>query len=158
MLAGNREWGAGRVNKYQITEYYYIMKNTVIKWAAIGAAGICLLIFSGIRISREQYGIIIIVLFAGVLLVYSSFKKIRLLVKAHEVRKKKREEITVYYRDRNQVNSTNTVIPVWSDTFYFYGFLPEANDIKTFRWEGILQAKENGKVLEKEDILKRMCD
>ena len=134
------------------------MNKIILKWSALCAVGVCLLVYSGIRLSREEYGLVIIVIFAGLLLVYSSFKKIRLIVKAHEVLKKNRKEITVHYRDRNQVESKNTVIPVWADAFYFYGFLPEKKDVRTYRWEGILHANEDGKVLEKENILKRMDD
>ena len=129
-----------------------------MKWCFICAMGVCLLAAAVIRIYREDYKIVIVLLFTGVFLVYTSFKKFHLLSKAYRVLKEGKPEITVYYRDKNLVESKNTVIPAWADSFYFYGFLPEKNKVKTYRWEGIWQIVENGKELDKEDILKRFPD
>jgi len=134
------------------------MNKTLIKWSSLCIAGVSLLVFGAIRIFREDYGLVIIFLFIGVFLTLASFKRIRLLKRGYEVLKESKTEITVYYKDRNQVESKNTVIPVWADAFYFYGFLTDENDIKTYRWEGIWRALENGQELEKEDIMKRLSN
>jgi len=132
------------------------MNKIFIKWGALCAIGVVLLTIAGISISRDNYNLVVIYLFLGIFLLLASLKKFHLLVQAYKVLKEGRAEITIYYRDRNQVESKNTVIPVLADMLYFYGFLPEKNDIKTFRWEGIWRALDNDKELEKEDILKRL--
>ena len=134
------------------------MNKILIKWGALCTIGAFLITFSLISISRGNYNLIVIYLFLGIFLVYASLKKISLLIKAIKALKEARTEITIYYRDRNQVESTNTVIPVSADMLYFYGFLPEKNDIKTFRWEGIWRALDNDKELEREEIQKRVSD
>ena len=132
------------------------MNKTLIKWCSLCTIGVFFFAFGLVRVFREDYNLVIIYLFVGVFLILASFKRIRLLKRGYDVLKEGKTEITVYYRDRNQVESKNAVIPVWSDAFYFYGFLTEENDIKTYRWEGIWRALENGQELEKEDIMKRL--
>ena len=120
--------------------------------------GAGLLAIAVVCIVREDFKFVVLVLFAGVFLVINSLKKISLLKKADMALKEKRAEITVSYRDRNLVESKNSIIPVSADGLYLYGFLPEKNKVKTYRWEGIWQIVENGKELDKEDILKRFPD
>ena len=132
------------------------MNKILIKWCILCAIGAGLIIVAAISIYRENYNLVVIYLFLGIFLVLASLKRIHLIKMAYDAVKKGRPEITIFYRDRNLVESKTSIIPVWADSFYFYGYLPEKYDVKTFRWEGIWRALDNETELDKEDILKRL--
>jgi len=102
----------------------------------------------------DNFSLVVIYLFVGVFLTIASLKRIRLLLKGLKALKEGIEEISIFYKDRNQVESENTVIPAWSDHFYFYAYLAAEKEIKTYRWEGIIRVLHGGKELEKDDLLK----
>ena len=129
------------------------MNKAFIKWGVICAIGVCLLIFTVLYFIRKEYTWIFATGFLGLFLISSAWKKIRLLGNAARAIKDGRKEIEIFYRDKNLKESQETVIPTGADAFWFYGYLPAKGDIKAFRWQGIKKALENGKELNKDDIL-----
>jgi glucose-6-phosphate 1-dehydrogenase len=132
------------------------MKNSFFKWGGICVVGIGFLVFTALCYVRGNYTWIMVALFIGLFLTSTSWKRIRLLIKAVKSLKEGKEKIVVFYRDKNLNESQNEVMPAGADMFNFYGFLPEKNDIKTFRWQGIKRVLKNEKELTKDDILKSL--
>jgi glucose-6-phosphate 1-dehydrogenase len=132
------------------------MRNALIKWIVLFGAGAGALVFTAASFLWKNYSLIMAGLFIGLFLISASWKRIRLLLKAGKAIKAGQEEIVIFYQDKNLKESQNTVIPAGADNIYFYGFMHENNDIKTFRWQGIKRALENGKEITKDDILKSL--
>ena len=133
------------------------MGKTFIKWGIFCAIGAGFLVFTAVCFLRKDYTWVFACLFIGLFLTSSSLKRIWLLKKADRAIKAGRGEIVVFYRDKNLNESENAVIPAGADNFWFYGFLPERNDIKAFRWQGIKRALENGRDITKDDVLKSLA-
>jgi len=132
------------------------MQSAFLKWGGICAVGIGLLVFTALCYAGENYTWVMAGGFLGCFLTGASCKRIRLLKKAAKALKEGRESIVVFYRDKNLNESKNEVIPAGSDIFNFYGFLPQKNDIKAFRWQGIKKALANERELAKDDILESL--
>ena len=132
------------------------MNKTLIKWSLLCAIGVCFLIITSVFFFQKAYTWVMAGLFIGLFLTSTSWKRIGLLKKAGKALMEGKAEIAIYYKDKNLQESQNKVIPAGADTSYFYGYMPEKNDIKVFRWERIQRALENGKELKKEDILERL--
>jgi hypothetical protein len=132
------------------------MKNSFFKWGGIFVIGIGFLVFTALCYARKDYTWIMAGLFIGLFLTSSSWKRIRLLRKASEAIREGKSKIIVFYRDKNLNESQYEVIPAGADIFSFYGFMPEKNEIKTFRWQGIMRVLENEKELTKDDVLKSL--
>ena len=130
------------------------MNKAFIKWSVFCAIGAGLLAFSILSYIKKDYTWVFAAGFLGLFLISSAWKRIKLLVNAAKAIKEGRGEIEIFYRDKNLVESQSSVIPAGADNFWFYGYLPERGDLKTFRWQGIKKALENGKELNKDDILK----
>ena len=130
------------------------MNKAFIKWGVICALGVCLLVFTALCYIRGEYTWLFASGFLGLFLISSAWKRIKLLINAAKAIKEGRGEIEIFYRDKNLKESQDVVIPAGADTFWFYGYLPEKGDIKTFRWQGIKKVLENGKELTKDDIMK----
>jgi hypothetical protein len=125
-----------------------------IKWAAVGLAGTCFLAGAFVCYRREAYTYVLALAFAGCFLLTSGWKKLRLLRAAVKALRTGKESVTIFYRDHNLNESENAVIPVGTDTLYFYGFSPQKMDIKVFRWNRIIRAVDNGKELNREDLIR----
>jgi glucose-6-phosphate 1-dehydrogenase len=132
------------------------MKRAFRKWGCLFGIGIAVLGFTAFCFFRREYTWVMAGLFVGLFLTSASWKKIRLHLKAEKAIKEGKEEILIHYRDRNLKESQLSVIPAGADTFYFYGLLPEENDIKTFRWQGIRKAFKNGKELTRANLLESL--
>jgi glucose-6-phosphate 1-dehydrogenase len=132
------------------------MKNTFIKWGVVFAAGAGALVFTALCFLQKNYTWVMGGLFIGLFLISSSWKRIGFLLKAGKAIKAGQKEIIVYYQDKNLIESQNAIIPAGADTFWFYGFLPEKNDIKAFRWQGIKRVLEDGKELTRDEVLKKL--
>ena len=125
-----------------------------MKWGIFCAIGAGFLVFTAVCFLQKYYTWVFAGLFLGLFLTSSSLKRIWLLKKADKAIKAGRGEIVLFYRDKNLKESQDTVIPAGADAFWFYGFMPERNDIKAFRWQGIKRALENGRDITKDDVLK----
>jgi len=132
------------------------MKNSFLKWGGICAAGIGLLVFTALCYAGGNYTWVMVGGFSGLFLASASWKRIRLLRKALAAIKEGKNKMLVFYRDKNLVESRNEIIPAGADAFNFYGFLPEKQDIKAFRWQGIKRILENERELTKDDVLKSL--
>jgi hypothetical protein len=132
------------------------MRNAYIKWGTLCAIGIALLIFTVFCYLRQLYTWVMAGGFLGLFLTTASWKRLGLLRKAFAALKEGKSKMLVFYRDKNLIESQNEIIPAGADTFSFYGFLPEKQDIKAFRWQGIKRVLENEKELTKDDIMKSL--
>ena len=129
------------------------MKKAFIKWGAFCAVGAGLLAFSLLSFMKKDYTWVFAAGFSGLFLISSAWKKIRLLMNAAKALREGRGKIEIFYRDKNLVESQDFVIPAGADNFWFYGYLPEKGDIKTFRWQGIKKVLENERELQRDDLL-----
>ena len=130
------------------------MKKAFIKWGVICAIGVCLLVFTILSFIRKDFTWVFATGFLGLFLISSAWKRIRLLKNAAGAVKEGRNEIEIFYRDKNLKESQDIVIPAGADAFWFYGYLSAKGDIKAFRWQGIKKVLENERELSKDDILK----
>ena len=134
------------------------MDKAFRKWGALCAIGVGFLVFTAMCFIREEYTWIFAGALAGIFLITTSYKRIRFLKNAGRALEAGKKEIIIHYRDKNLKESRNAVIPAGADTLWFYGYLLEKKDIKAFRWQGIRQATENGKDMQKNDILEYLED
>ena len=132
------------------------MNKALLKWNVLCAIGLFILALTAVFYFLKFYIWVIGGLVVGLLLTSASWKRMDLLKRAGAALKNGKAEIIVYYLGRNLKERQSTVIPAGADTFYFYGFSPEKNDIKMFRWERIQRAIENGIEYKKEDIMERL--
>jgi len=132
------------------------MKNAYIKWGILCVVGVALLVFTVFCYLRQLYTWVMAGGFIGLFLTSTSWKRIRLLRKANTAIKEGKSKLLVFYRDKNLIESQNEVIPAGADNLNFYGFLPEKQDIKAFRWQGIKRVLENEKELTKDDVMKSL--
>jgi hypothetical protein len=128
----------------------------LIKWLILGLLGAACLIAALVSYFRQYYTWIFAAALVGLFLVTTAWKKLRLLGAASKALKTGRSEIIVFYRDGNLRESQQTVIPVEADSLYFYGFSPERNDTRMFRWNRIIRAQDTEKDLTQNDILARV--
>ena len=140
------------------TLYSIQMNRTLLKWTILCALGFCFLLGTALCFYQKAYTWIMAFLFIGLFLASTSWKRIRLNKKAAKAIKDGKTEIVIHYKDKNLKESQSSVIPAGADASYFYGFLPERNDVKAFRWERIKRALENGTELNREGILERLAD
>jgi len=130
------------------------MKNAYIKWGILCAIGAALLVFTVFCYIRQLYTWVMAGGFLGLFLTTASWKRISLLRKAHAALREGKSKMLIFYRDKNLIESQNEVIPAGADNFSFYGFLPDKQDIKAFRWQGIKRVLENEKELTKQGLYK----
>ena len=134
------------------------MNKTLLKWTILCVLGLGFLLGTALCFYLKTYTWLMASLFIGLFLTSSSWKRIRLNVKASRAIRDGKKEIVIHYKDKNFKESQSSVIPAGADASYFYGFLPEKNDVKSFRWERIQRALENGIELNREGILERLPD
>jgi hypothetical protein len=133
------------------------MNKGMVKWTVLCITGISFLVFAFVCYLRQTYTWVLSAAFVGCFLVSASWKKIRLLIKAGKALKAGKGALVIDYRDKNLKETQSSVIPVGADTFYFYGFSPENNAIKVFRWERIRRALDNGKEIGKDALLQSIA-
>jgi len=129
------------------------MDRAYKKWGILCAIGVCFLIFTAVCFIRKDYYWIFSSFFAGIFFIITAGKRIIYLKTAERALEAGKKEILVHYRDKNLNESEYTVIPAGADTFWFYGFMTGKKDIKQFRWQGIRRVAENGKNMQRNDIL-----
>jgi hypothetical protein len=129
------------------------MNKAAAKWIVFCIAGAGFLVFAFVCCLRQTYTWVLAAAFAGCFLFSASWKKLRLLAKAGRALKAGKNAIVIDYCDKNLKESRMSVIPAGADTFYFYGFSPETNAVKAFRWERIRRATCNEKEIGKDAIV-----
>jgi hypothetical protein len=131
------------------------VSSAIAKWIILGLMGIACIITALIFYFRRYYTWVLASAFVGCFLASAAWKKVRLLGASAKAIKTGRSEIILFYRDGNLKETRETVIPTGSDNTYFYGFSPERNDTRSFRWNRVIRAQENGKDLDQNDIIFR---
>jgi hypothetical protein len=132
------------------------ISGAVAKWIILGLMGIACIITALICYFRRYYTWVLATAFVGCFLASTAWKKVRLLRASVKAIKEGRSGIVLFYRDGNLKETQETVIPAGSDRLYFYGFSPERNDTRSFRWNRVIRAQENGKDLNQDDIVSRI--
>ena len=130
------------------------MNRAYIKYGILCVIGILFLVLTVVFIVRTNYTFIFVSAFVGVMIINAAGRRIIYLIRATRALEAGKKEIIIFYRDGNLNESKETIIPVWSDTNWLYGFLIEKNDIKQFRWKGIQWTSENGKDIGKDELIK----
>jgi hypothetical protein len=128
-----------------------------VKWVIPGAAGLVFIIAALICCLYQAYTWVLAAAFTGCFLVLTARKKFRLLKAAAKALRSGRNEIVVWYRDANSGREIRrTVIPVYADSLYFYGFSTEKSDTCLFRWNRMIRVLDKGRELTKDDLLSRI--
>jgi hypothetical protein len=126
------------------------------KWFVLGFAGIGFFGAAFACYFFRYYTWVLVAVFAGCFLVITAGKRLWLLRASLRAVQEGRGEIVIFYRDGNQKESQQPVVPVGGDSLFFYGFSRERNDTHPFRWNRIRRASDNGKDLTKDDLLSRI--
>ena len=131
------------------------MKKALLKWNILCGIGMCLLAFTAVCFILKKYAPLAAGLAIGLLFTSQSWKRIGLLKNAASAIENGAAQIELFYRGRNLKENRFFIIPAGADILYLYGFVPEKNDIRVFRWEQVQRAVENGIELQKDALLER---
>ena len=133
------------------------MERNLWKYSFFLAIGISLLGSTILWFNLGNYLAVLICLFAGILITRISWVNKKCLIRAKSALNAGKDFVIINYKDSAEAVDIK-IIPVWSNKFMLYGYLPEKEDVKEFQWRYMMGATINGQQMYVVDVLKYIRD